>query len=70
MAIEKMYTPEQVAELLQVCVSSVRKWYASGKLDALKVGRRIRIPESALEKFMQSRNGSGNSGSDTEQSVK
>lgn len=66
MAIEKMYTPEQVAEMLQVSIYSVRKWYASGKLDALKVGRRIRITESALERFVQSRNGSGN----TEQSMK
>lgn len=66
MAIEKMYTPEQVAEMLQVSIYTVRKWYASGKLDALKAGRRIRITESALKKFMQSRNGSG----DTEQSIK
>lgn len=57
MSIEKMYTPEQAAELLQVSVSSIRKWYAAGKLDAVKVGRRIRIAESALERFMQSRTG-------------
>lgn len=57
MPIERMYTPEQVAEMLQVSVSSIRKWYTAGKLDAVKVGRRIRITESALEKFMQSRNG-------------
>lgn len=40
MALEKMYTPEEVAEHAHVSVWSVRRWLRDGKLSGEKVGGR------------------------------
>jgi predicted DNA-binding transcriptional regulator AlpA len=49
----RMYTEEQVAEMLQVSMSQLRKWRMKqngGKLGPpfRKIGRLVRYPESAL----------------------
>jgi len=49
----RMYTEEQVAEMLQVSLSQLRKWRMKqngGKLGPpfRKIGRLVRYPESAL----------------------
>lgn len=47
--MEKLYTPEEAAEILQVHPYTIRKWLRAGKIQGKKFGRVWRIPESALE---------------------
>ncbi len=46
---EKMYTPREVATMLNVSPTTVRDWIFLKKLTAFKIGGRFRIPESSLE---------------------
>lgn len=48
------YTPEQVAEKLQMSVRTVWKYIREGQMPASKIGRGYRISEEQLERFMQS----------------
>lgn len=51
---EKLYTPEQAAEILHMTVRTVRGWCRSGRIRAYKVGSCYRIPESAIREKVQS----------------
>ena len=46
-------TPDDVASRLQVSRQVVYNWINDGRLRAVKAGRTLRIPESALEAFLQ-----------------
>lgn len=49
------YTPEQVAEKLQLSVRTVWKYIREGKLPASQMGqRRYRISDEQLDRFMKS----------------
>lgn len=49
------YTPEQVAEKLQLSVRTVWKYIREGKLPASNMGkRRYRISDEQLDRFMKS----------------
>ena len=50
---EKLLTPEQVAERLQVTERTVYGWLRRGKLTALKLGRLWRIRQDDLEAFLE-----------------
>jgi excisionase family DNA binding protein len=50
--LEKIYTPEQVANYLQVHHLTVLRLIKAKKLIALKIGRIYRISESSLNKFI------------------
>ena len=51
--VERLLTPEEVANKLAVSVKSVRNWLRQGKLKGIKVGRLWRIRESDLEEFLK-----------------
>jgi excisionase family DNA binding protein len=51
---EKYYSPKEVAEQLGCSIQAVRAWYRSGKLDAVRAGRNVRISETALQTFLKS----------------
>jgi excisionase family DNA binding protein len=51
---ERLLTPEQAAERLQLKTSSVRRQLQRGTLRGIKRGRVWRIPESALSEAMPS----------------
>lgn len=51
-AVERHYTPAQVAELLGILPISVRRLVKLGRLRAVRLVREIRVPESALREFM------------------
>ena len=55
MIIEKTYTPQQIAEILQVREYSVRRWLRQGELKGFQLGGRWRVKESDLKAFMDSR---------------
>lgn len=50
---EKILTPDQVSQILQVHPFTVLKFIKQGKLKASKLGRVYRIRESDLEGFLE-----------------
>ena len=50
---EKLLTPAQVAERLQITERTVYEWIRGGKLTALKLGRLWRIHQDDLEAFLE-----------------
>jgi excisionase family DNA binding protein len=60
--MEKMLTPEAVAEQLQLHPYTVRKMLREGQINgAFQVGRRWRVPESALKAFVAKRQAAASS---------
>ncbi len=51
--MDKLYTPDEVAEILRVKVATVKRWLREGKLPGHKLGRLWRIKESDLEGFKE-----------------
>jgi putative molybdopterin biosynthesis protein len=49
-----VYTVEQVAEILQVSVSTVRKLIREKKLRVTRVGIQIRVTQEELDRFLKS----------------
>ncbi len=49
---EKLLSTAEVGERVGVDEQTVRLWIKKGKLEAFKVGRGWRIPQSALEEFL------------------
>ncbi len=50
---DRLYTAEQVADLLQVHHLTVLKLIKAKRLKAVKLGRVYRIKESALNEFIE-----------------
>lgn len=51
--MEKIFTPAEVAEILQVTVQTVKNHLRKGTLKGFKVGNRWRIKEADLQEFMR-----------------
>ena len=51
-AAERLLTVNQAAELLGTAVSFPRRLIAQRKIRFVRVGRHVRIPESALTEFI------------------
>ena len=51
--IGRVYTTQEVAELLKVTPRTVQDWIRSGKLPAMRYGRVLRIRAEDLAKFGQ-----------------
>lgn len=49
---EKLMTPAQVAERLQVTERTIYKYLSEGSLEAVKLGRVWRITEEQLREFL------------------
>jgi len=49
---EKLYRTREVAELLNISVSGVKKWIKEGKIHAIRVGRFWMIPESEVRRIL------------------
>lgn len=50
--MEKLYTTEQVAEMLQIHPLTVLNYIKKKKLKGIKLGRVYRIRESSLQRFL------------------
>lgn len=50
---EKVFTVKEVAEHFKVSRQAVYDWITEGRLRAVKIGNRTRIPESAIEAFVR-----------------
>jgi excisionase family DNA binding protein len=51
--VDRLYTTEQVANLLQIHPLTVLKYINSGKLRAIRLGRVYRVTETSLQKFLE-----------------
>lgn len=49
----EVYTPEQVAQILQLSVGTVWKYIREGKLPASKIARGYRITDDQLKRFLE-----------------
>lgn len=49
----KLYTPEEVADMLKVKKQTVWKWLRQGILHGVKIGKLWRIPEKDLTEFLE-----------------
>lgn len=47
-----VYTLEQVAEILQVSVQTVRRLIKEGKIKAVRVGIQLRVTQEELDRFL------------------
>jgi putative molybdopterin biosynthesis protein len=50
--VKQLYTPEQLAQLLQVTRRTVYVWIRQRKLAAVWAGNRVRIQPEAVEAFL------------------
>lgn len=50
---EKYYTVKEIAQRFQVSRQAVYDWIKEGKLRAIQIGERVRVPESALNDFVR-----------------
>ena len=51
-ALPELMTIKQVADYLQVSISTVRRMLADGRLNGFKVGRAWRIPREAVAQLL------------------
>ena len=49
---EKLYRTREVAEILNISVSAVKKWIKQGRIKAVRVGKLWMIPESEVKRFL------------------
>lgn len=53
MVLEAVYTPKQLAELLQVSEQVIAEELKSGRLVGFRVGRQWRITESSVREYIK-----------------
>lgn len=53
MNMEKLYTPDEVADVLKIKSSTVKQWLRAGTLSGIKVSRSWRVKESDLKRFIE-----------------
>ena len=51
--MEKLYTAEEVKEVLKVKMPTIRSWIYQKKLPVIRAGRSIRIRETVLTKIIE-----------------
>jgi excisionase family DNA binding protein len=49
---EQYYSVEDVARMLQISVSKIRQLVKSGELESVRIGKQIRITETALNSYI------------------
>jgi excisionase family DNA binding protein len=50
--MDRLLTPEEVAEQLQVAVKTVKDWLRAGKLRGIKMGQLWRVEPEALDEYL------------------
>jgi excisionase family DNA binding protein len=54
--MDELLTVKQVAELLQLHEMTIRRYIKSGKLEAVRIGRNVRVPRRAVEALLHAEN--------------
>ena len=50
----KLYTTQEIAEILKVTQKTAREMCLDGRISSIKIGRFYRVTEEDLEKFIES----------------
>lgn len=50
---ERLLTPREISERLNVHENTVRRWIREGTLPSIKIGRRLYLPESKFNEFCE-----------------
>ena len=53
--MDRIYSAEEVAEILQVHTDTVRRYLRTGALRAAKIGKAYRVQEKDLQAFIEAR---------------
>ena len=59
-ALPKLYSQKRTASYFGVALQTVRRWCRKGTLPSFKVGKHVRITESAILKLVRTRGPDGN----------
>jgi len=51
----KVYSMYEICEILNVSRKTITKYITSGELKAIRLGNQIRVAETALEEFLESK---------------
>ena len=54
--MDELLTVKQVADLLQLHEITIRRYIKSGRLDAVRIGRNVRVPRRAVEALLREEN--------------
>lgn len=57
MTEKKVYTIDELVDMLQVTRRTIYNYIKEGKLKAVKIGKYWRIPDKALEEFLTPKDG-------------
>jgi len=49
----KVYTPNEVADVLKVEPVTIRRWLMAGKMSGFKVGKEWRVTEEDIQQFIE-----------------
>lgn len=52
--VKKVYTVDDIMDILEVTRRTVYEWIKDGKLKAVRIGRQLRIPAEFYQEFMNS----------------
>ncbi len=47
------YTPEELAAMLKVTRQAIYNWVQQGRLEAVRIGRTVRIPSEEVERVLR-----------------
>lgn len=53
MTLEKLYTPEQIAEMLSLTKITIYRYIKEKKIKSIKIGNQYRIKESDYNDFIK-----------------
>lgn len=53
MSDDRFYTVKEIADTYRVSRQAVYDWISSGQLRAISIGKRVRVPYSALAAFIR-----------------
>ncbi len=54
--MDELLTVKQVAQLLQLHEITIRRYIKSGRLEAVRIGRNVRVPRRAVDALLQEQN--------------
>lgn len=57
--MNKLLTPQEIAEYLDVKISTIYQWTHIGYIPHIKLGRFVRFKESEITKWLESKSNNG-----------
>jgi excisionase family DNA binding protein len=50
---DRFYTPEELAAMLKVTRQAIYNWIQQGRMEAVRIGRTVRIPAEEVERLLR-----------------